>query len=48
MITVATAKRYTPEDLLAMPDGERYELVDGRLVDHKISFWSSYKARFNG
>ena len=33
-IVVATgAHRYTPEDLLAMPDGKSYELVDGRLVE---------------
>jgi Uma2 family endonuclease len=30
---VATeTRRYTPEDLLAMPDEKSYELVDGRLV----------------
>ncbi len=34
----ATEVRYTPEDLLAMPDGKSYELVDGRLVErHKGS-----------
>lgn len=44
MITVATEKRYTPQDLLTMPDGKFYELVDGRLVEHKMSFWSSYVA----
>src|SRR5262249_45589048 len=33
---VATeARRYTPEDLLAMPDEKSYELVDGRLVERK-------------
>ncbi|MGH7169155.1 MAG: Uma2 family endonuclease [Gemmataceae bacterium] len=44
MITVANEKRYTPEDLLTMPDGEHYELVDGRLVERKKSTWSSYVA----
>lgn len=44
MITVASEKRYTPEDLLTMPDGEHYELVDGRLVERKMSIWSSYVA----
>ncbi len=34
MTTVET--RYTPEDLLRMPDGDRYELVDGRLVEHDM------------
>ncbi len=24
---------YTPEDLLAMPDGKGFELVNGRLVE---------------
>ena len=37
MMSVAIATenktRYTPEDLLAMPDGKDYELVDGRLVE---------------
>ncbi len=28
-------KEYTPEDLLAMPDGHRYELIDGKLVERK-------------
>jgi Uma2 family endonuclease len=44
MITVATEKRYTPQDLLTMPDGDFYELVDGRLVERKMSIWSSYVA----
>jgi Uma2 family endonuclease len=44
MITIATEKRYTPEDLLTMPDGMLYELVDGRLVERKISILSSYVA----
>lgn len=44
MITATTEKRYTPEDLLTMPGGEHYELVDGRLVERKMSFWSSYVA----
>jgi Uma2 family endonuclease len=44
MITAATEKRYTPQDLLVMPDGEHYELVDGRLVERKMSTWSSYVA----
>ena len=26
---------YTPEDLLQMPDGDRYELVDGQLVEQE-------------
>jgi Uma2 family endonuclease len=44
MNTVVTQKRYTPQDLLTMPDGDFYELVDGRLVERKTSVWSSYVA----
>lgn len=44
MSTAATKVRYTPEDLLTMPDGDRYELVDGNLVERPMSFWSSYVA----
>src|SRR5687768_14257266 len=33
---------YTPEDLLTMPDGNRYELVDGQLRERIMSVWSSY------
>jgi Uma2 family endonuclease len=40
---VATeVRRYTPEDLLAMPDGKSYELVDGRLVERKMGAESSW------
>jgi Putative restriction endonuclease len=34
----------TPEDLLKMPDGNRFELVKGRLVEPDMSFWASYIA----
>ena len=45
MITaVATQTRYTPEDLLAMPDGKNYELVDGQLVERKMGVESSWVA----
>jgi Uma2 family endonuclease len=30
----------TPQDLLTMPDGDRYELVEGRLVDRDMGFQS--------
>jgi Uma2 family endonuclease len=40
---VATeARRYTPEDLLTMPDGKSYELVGGRLVERKTGYESSW------
>ncbi len=35
------ARRCTPEDLLAMPDGKRYELVNGRLVERNMGAESS-------
>lgn len=34
------AKRYTPEDLLTMPDGDQYELVNGELVEKNTGFES--------
>lgn len=44
MNAIVEAKRYTPEDLLRMPEGKRYELLDGHLVERIMSFWSSYVA----
>jgi Uma2 family endonuclease len=38
---IATETRYTPEDLLGMPDGVRYELVDGQLVERNLGAESS-------
>src|SRR3954464_10705616 len=32
---------YEPEDLLAIPDAVRFELVDGKLVERKIGSESS-------
>jgi len=34
--------KHTPEDLLAMPDGKYYELVDGELVERKMGWESSW------
>src|SRR5262249_3415684 len=42
MATAAITNRYTPEDLLRMPDGDRYELVEGQLVERSMSTWSQY------
>jgi Uma2 family endonuclease len=39
---VATKTRYTPEDLLAMPDGKSYELVGGQLVERNMGAESSW------
>jgi len=33
---------YTPEDLLAMPNGKNYELVDGRLAERNLGAESSW------
>jgi Uma2 family endonuclease len=41
MSTIAEPKTYTADDLLRMPDGDRYELVDGRLVELNVSALSS-------
>jgi Uma2 family endonuclease len=35
-MSTVEATRYTPDDLLEMPDGERYELVDGQLVERPM------------
>jgi Uma2 family endonuclease len=37
-------KTYTPQDLLAMPDANNYELVDGHLVERNVSQLSSWVA----
>jgi len=39
---VATKTYYTPEDLLAMPDGKNYELVGGQLVERNMGLNSSW------
>jgi Uma2 family endonuclease len=39
-MSATTETLYTPEDLLAMPDGDDYELVDGRLVERNMGAWS--------
>lgn len=43
MATVES-QTYTPEDLLTMPDGDRYELVDGQLVEQTMSLQSAWVA----
>lgn len=42
MSTVQTPTLYTPADLLTMPDGDLYELVDGHLVERNMGIWSSH------
>ena len=36
-----TAERVRPEDLLAMQDGHRFELIDGQLVEREMSIETS-------
>ncbi len=38
---ISTKTIYTPEMLLAMPDSNAYELVDGELVERQMGFRSS-------
>lgn len=40
MNVVTTKTSFTPEDLLTLPDGDQYELVDGRLVERNRGFRS--------
>jgi Uma2 family endonuclease len=42
MIQAATKTRCTPEDLLDMPDGDRFELVGGELVERHMGWNSSW------
>jgi Uma2 family endonuclease len=42
--SIATKTRYTPEDLLNLPDSKSYELVDGQLVERKTGTESSWVA----
>ena len=37
-------RTYTPDDLLAMPDGKGFELVDGHLVERPMGALSSWVA----
>lgn len=41
MATAESSVTYTPDDLLAMPDGDRFELVDGQLVERPMGAVSS-------
>ncbi len=41
MSAIAEA-RYTAADLLKLPDGNRFELVNGELVENNMSYESSY------
>jgi Uma2 family endonuclease len=42
MSAVSSKTGYKPEDLLTMPDADRYELVDGTLVERNMGIESSW------
>ena len=44
MSVVATEVRFTPEDLVEMPDTVQFELDDGQLVESNLSALSSLVA----
>ena len=44
MNLLLTSHPVTPEDLLRMPDGNRFELVNGRLAEVPVSALSSFIA----
>lgn len=48
MSVAPTSKIYTWEDALAMPDGERYEVINGELRERVMSFGSSAIATLIG
>lgn len=39
---MATLTRVTPDDLLVLPDGKEFELVDGELVEKHVTTLTSY------
>jgi Uma2 family endonuclease len=43
-MSTAELTTYTPDDLLTMPDGNRYELVDGQLVEKNMGAESDWIA----
>ena len=44
MALAPTVTHYTPEDLLALPEYGRFELIDGQLVERKMGAKSSLAA----
>lgn len=41
-VAIDVERLYTPDELLDLPDGERYELVDGHLVEPNVSTLSNW------
>jgi Uma2 family endonuclease len=48
MATIISDRTYTPEDLLTMPDGDRFELVNGQLVESEMSGLATFIAMVIG
>lgn len=44
MSVLEQTRKYQPGDLLSLPDGDRYELVDGQLVEKEMSALACYVA----
>ena len=44
MNTLSTLAQHSPEELLNLPDGPRYELIDGQLVERKMGARTSLVA----
>ena len=44
MSVLEQTRKYQPDDLLRLPDGNRYELVDGQLVEREVSALACYVA----
>ena len=44
MSTSPPSRAFTPDDLLKMPDGNRYELVEGQLIEDAVSNESAWIA----
>ena len=40
-MSTTLAPLFTPDDLLTIPDGDRYELVDGHLVERNMGSWAA-------
>jgi Uma2 family endonuclease len=44
MATIISDRVYTPDDLLSMPDGDRFELVNGQLLEGQMGAIESWVA----
>ena len=43
--SLVVSHQYTPEEILTMPDGHRFDLVDGHLVERHMGAESSWIAQ---